>query len=222
MLGMMNHTQQHMGGAPGVAVPGIACFGRSAASHQSPVLNVIDGLQIADCHECLDGIGQQSCRAEDPQDGKKSAAFQYHPLQYSVLEQWISGRPLSAHPLTLQSPCALELSLHSAPPECLIGFAKTCGGGILLSPHPLMVAMDVFNGEVMITAQCKQQLPHHSRNHSPAVNQLVSRQQAGMGSVAAQQQLDRQQVEESVFQACIQTPAPLGAHLKEQSQIDHE
>ncbi len=81
------------------------------------------------------------------------------------------------------------------------------------------MAMEVFDGEMVVTAQGQQQ-PTQAPGDTPrTMNQFVPHQQAGMGAVAAQEQFDRQQVGECVHQSTPQIPMPLGAHLQQQPHI---
>ncbi len=222
MPGVVGHSQQHMGRAPGVGTPGVGGPGGTVIPQQSPMLDVVDRFQVANRHECLHGIGQQSRRPEDPQDRHQPAGLEYHSPQHLVPQPWKSGGRAPIQPLLFQSPSAFELACDAAAEKRLIGFAETRRGGVFLSSHPAVVAVEVFDGKVVITAQGEQQTSQGIRHPAAAVDQLVPRHQAGMGAMAAQQQFHRQQVGESVFKARIQAPAPAGAHFQQQPQVDHE
>ncbi len=222
MPGVMGHSQQHMSRTPSVGTPGIGGAGGAVVPHQSPMLDVVDRFQIANRHECLHGIGQQSRRPEDPQDRHQPAGLEYHSPQHLVPQPWKPGGRAPVHSLAFQFPGALELTCDAAAEKRLIGFAETRRGGVFLSSHPPVVALEVFDGEVVITAQGEQQTSQGICHPAAAVDQLVPRQQAGMGAMAAQQQFHRQQVGEGVFKARLQAPAPAGAHFQQQPQVDQE
>gem|GEM_PF-4240054 len=82
--------------------------------------------------------------------------------------------------------------------------------------------MEMFQRKMVITTQSEDQPPQGRSDDTPAVDEFVPHQEAGVGTVTSQEQFDGHQVGQGVSKLRYASPAPLAAHLKQQPQIDHE
>jgi len=68
MVGVVDQSQEQMGGAPAVGMPGIARPRRLPPAGEAPMLDIVDRLQVADRHHGLNGVGDQGHRSVETGD----------------------------------------------------------------------------------------------------------------------------------------------------------
>ena len=180
MVGVARQPGEPVVGEPGVRVPGIARVHPGAAAFESPVLEVVDGLEQPRREEGLQQECNETGETRHPPDAEGHPPTDDQALQDAVVPQSaLAGLGESS---VFELPGTPKLGRNGAAIEVSIGLTEARRGGVVGAPDSNVMAAQVFGEEMLLEDGAEHEASEQSLPGLASVDQLVSRDDREAGT----------------------------------------